>query len=194
MGLARIIANRRLSKYRIITESNLKRSQVFLKSNKLANDPSLRLTIECSEYLMINSYDLFVLSYNYLASKRIWDKLLYSRIIALYLIDFYDKIFPLIGKEVIPEIKNITDSKTIETMKLLCKKISAIKIKSESTLRHVRNVTIAHKTNSGFQLYDEIYKIEHKTINDYASDLSGLMTSLNAQLTDVLRSYIKTIK
>lgn len=193
MGLGKIIANRSFGKYRKLTESNLKRSRDFLESNNFAKDKSLKVTIECSEYLMINTYDLFVLSFNYLASKSNWDKILYSRIIALYLVDFYEKIFPLIGKDVISEVNHIADKKTVETIKLICKKIAKIKNESEDNLRHIRNVTIAHKSNSGNHLLDEINKIDHKRINDYVSEITGLMTNLSNQLTDILKSYTRII-
>jgi len=193
MGLGKFIANRSFKKYRKITESNLKRSQDFLKSSILANDKTLRVSIECSEYLMINMYDLFVLSYNYLASKNNWDKILYSRIMALYLIDFYEKIFPLIGKEVITEVDHIADIKTVESIKLICKRIAKIRNESQDNLRYIRNLTIAHKTNSGNHLLDEINKIDHKRINDYVSELTGLMTKLSNQLTDILKAYIRIV-
>jgi hypothetical protein len=191
MGLSRILANRSFNKYRRVTEYNMKRTQIFLKSETFAKDKSIIVTLECSQYLMINAYDLFVLSYNYLSSKKDWDKILFARIMALYLIDFYEKIFPLIGKDLISEINNFSNIETLNAIKIIGKRISKIKTESEVNLRQIRNVTIAHKSNSGSYLMDQIYNIDHKVINDYASELTGLMTDLSTQLTKILKSYSK---
>lgn len=189
MVLGRIIAKRSLKKFRKITVSNLKKSNVLLSSSILVEDKSLKSTIECSQYLMVNSLDLFILSFNYLSTKENWDKVLFSRIMALYIIDFYDTIFPLIGRDLVHEVEKFSDSKTIDSIKLITKKISKIKKESESKLKHIRNVTIGHKSNSGNYLFEQIEKIDHKEINNFSTELTGLMTKLSSQLVEILKSY-----
>jgi len=189
MGLNKFIGTIKLNQFRKITEANLLRTQTFLTENKHIESTALLLTLDCAQILTINSYDLFFLSYNYCASKKIWDKIFYGRVIAVCLTDFFDKIFTIIGKDLLGELKDIITEEELSSIKETTNKISTIKKQINQELQSIRNITIAHKTTSGSHLYEKIMHIDHHMIFENTQIIISLMTTLHSHLTRTLKHF-----
>jgi hypothetical protein len=194
MIFSRLVATIYFKNKRKLLERNLKKSQNFLKGAINYKLSHVKITVECAQYVQINSYDLLILSYNYLKAKENWDKCLHARTIAVYIVDFFDNIFPIIGQAFLKKIEFIIEEETIKKFKELNREVSELKRKYDKKLRSIRNITIAHKAKIGSDLYHEINTINHKEVYDIASELTKLITLFNRNITVVLNSQINNIE
>ena len=189
MGFGKFIGTIRLNQYRKITEENLLKTQNFVTKNTHIESQALLLTLDCVQILFINSYDLFLLSYNYCAAKRNWDKIFYGRVMAVCLTDFFDKIFAIIGKDLVSELTGIISEEELSKLRETTKNISTIRKQIDKELQRIRNITIAHKSTSGSHLYENIMSIDHHLVFENSQKIIGFMTTLQSQLTIILKRF-----
>jgi hypothetical protein len=191
MSISKIIGTHFLNKYRKLTEENLIKTQLFLRSSTNRESKVLIVTLELAQILNINAFDLYILSYNYCSSKKTWDKIFYARIMAVCLSDFFDKIFHITGKDLLTELESINATETINQVKGTMKNLSTIKKDIEGKLKNIRNITLAHKTLIGSDLFAEIEGIDHHEIYDCTSKVLSLINFLNTHILEILRNITK---
>lgn len=189
MSIGKIIGTIYLNKYRKLTEANLLRTQLYIRTRRDSESKSLIVTLELAQILNINAYDLYILSFDYCSTKKTWDKIFYARIMAVCLSDFFDKIFGLIGKDLLTELESISAIESIYQVKDTAKKLSTIKKDIEGKLKSIRNITLAHKTTVGSDLYSEIQSIDHHEIYASTSKVLSLMNFLNSHIIEILKRF-----
>jgi hypothetical protein len=162
----------------------------FKKHKYTKHDSFLNLCV----FSDIIAIDLTLLLERVRLAKRIQEKKLYARVIALTIVDYLDNIGVLIGRDCLLELKNNNMTEFIEEFKSINKKFSNFKKDNDGVLREIRNNTIAHKSKNALKLNDHINKIDFEEIHDFGLELkeySREFVELSSKVLTYIVEYMK---
>lgn len=144
-------------------------------------------------YTSLAHSDIVLLAERIRLTERRFEKLLYSRLLAMIMIEFLDDINRLIGKEFVKELEKNGFNDTIQIFKDIAKQYSKIKNDNESLLRTLRNSTAAHKENDALKLVNMVYNIDSSSILNIGIDIINVTTQLIRQTTVVVEKILEDI-
>lgn len=145
-------------------------------------------------YATLTNADLMLLIEKFRLSKRNYEKSLFSRLIALSIIEFIDDINVLLGRDLTKELTNKNFIEFIPIFKRINKKYSEIKKNHESLLRKIRNNTIAHKSKDSLKLINYIYDLDTEQIYELGEEVFFITNSLTVETVKVLQKILALVE
>ena len=159
------------------TESAIEVARTKWEEFKKKENSKYDNTFNVIIYSALANSDMLILSTAIMTTNRKFEKLLFSRMLALILIEYLSDINSLLGKS-FKELKGGVFDESVNEIKVIGKKLAAIKNANESLLRVLRNETAAHKSKDSLDLVNQIYKIDCRSM----CDLSVNVTNINNEL------------
>ena len=142
-------------------------------------------------YSAIAQADLTLLTEKYNLSKRDYERLLFGRLIALFIIEFIDDINSLIGRDLLRELDKMNYfSSFIPPFKDINKQFSILKKNNDKMLRRIRNNSTAHKSKDSFLLHENVYGIDAQSILLLSVDVLNLSNRITIESEKIVRRII----
>ena len=128
-----------------------------------------------------------------LADRRL-EKVMYSRLLSMIMIEFLDDINRFIGKEFLKELERNNHNSEVEYFKSISKQYSTIKSENGAALRALRNSTAAHKEDDALKLLNLMYNINSSEISQIAVKVIEVTGLLVRQTTSVMEKILEDIR
>lgn len=177
-----------------VAQEDIENVKILILQNEHYKTDFFNSLYNSSIYISIFDMDISVLSEKYILAKREYEKKLFSRIIALTIIEFLDDINPLLGRDLSRQLNEFKQEKYVKPVREITKKFAKYKNENEEFLRAIRNNTIAHKNKNALQLHKFITEVDSKRIYNLAIELKKITTEFNNLSTKIIYSIIDFMK
>lgn len=170
-------------------EENLNAGVFALKLAKQEGREDLVYVNNISQFCTLFNYDLSVLLHDLHFAKSEWKGRLYTRVIVLSIVEFFEDIGQLLGKKFRERISLINNQKVdIEKFNLIAKELNNMRLKHEKALRQIRNAVIAHKEHNTMRQIEIIGELDVGAINLLSIDIMRWLTSFIKFSTDLINA------
>lgn len=103
---------------------------------------------------------------------------LYARVLTLSIVEFFEDIGQLLGKEYRSRISLLNNHEVfIKKLNLIAKHLNNLRSRHEKSLRQIRNAVIAHKEHNTIQQIKIIHELDLKSIGALSIDIMNWCTS-----------------
>jgi hypothetical protein len=166
----------------------------FKKHKYSKHDSFLNLCI----FSEVVDIDLTILLEKIRIVKRIHERKLYARVLAVVIVDYIESINVLIGRDCLKELKSNKMFEFIDVFKSMNKKYSTFRKLNDKLLREIRNNTLAHKSKDALKLIEHIKTIDVEKIYQfglelkiYSKEFVDLSTKIIYYISDYMRENKK---
>ncbi len=177
-----------------IAEEDIENIKSLILQNKKYKTDFFNSLYNVSIYTSIFDMDTSILSEKYVLAKRDYEKKLFSRTLALTIIEFLDDINPLLGRDLSNQLAQAKLNSYIQPLRNISKKFAKYKTDNEQYLRVIRNKTIAHKSTDALELHTFISEIDDERIYQLIIDLKDITNEFTKLTTKIIYSIIDFMK
>lgn len=177
-----------------IAEAEIENIKSLMLQNEKYKTDFFNSLYNVSIYTSIFDMDTFILSERYVLAKRDYEKKLFSRTLALTIIEFLDDINPLLGRDLSNQLAQAKLNSYIQPLRNISKKFAKYKTDNEKYLRVIRNKTIAHKSTNALELHKFISEIDDDKIYQLVIDLKDITNEFTKLTTKIIYSIIDFMK
>ena len=134
----------------------------------------------------LTTYELGILIDRFFKANKKFEKGLFTRLLALTIIEFLDNINKITVRDLISDLEKNDMTSCIDPIKRVGKKFSRLKSNNESYLREVRNFSAAHRLKDSYQMIQFISKLDVMQILNLSAEVIEVAGELTKEVTEIL--------